>query len=57
MSVKALTQQMPLQPKLPTPSRLYNALGAEEEKRALACAIELAHVQMHASYREVHTPR
>ena len=33
MSVKALTQQTPLQPKLPTPSRLCNALGAEEEKR------------------------
>ena len=33
MSVKVLTQQTPLQPKLPIPSRLYNALGAEEEKR------------------------
>ena len=33
MSVKVLTQQTPLQPKLPIPSRLCNALGAEEEKR------------------------
>ena len=33
MSVKVLTQQTPLKPKLPTPSRLCNALGAEEEKR------------------------
>ena len=45
---------------LPT-SRPYNALGVEEEKRVgthlIACAIELAHVQMHASYREVHSPR
>ena len=32
MSVKALTQQTPLQPKLPIPSRLCNALEAEEEK-------------------------
>ena len=33
MSVKVLTQQTPLQPKLPIPSRLCNALGADEEKR------------------------
>ena len=35
--------------------------GVEEEKRVgthlIACAIELAHLQMHASYREVHSPR
>ena len=61
MSVKVLTQQRPLQPKLPIPSGLYKALGAEEEKRVgthlHAVYIELAHMQTHASYREVHSPR
>ena len=31
--------------------------GGEEGRDTLACAIELAHAQTHASYREVHSPR
>ena len=34
----------------------FGSRGGEEGRDTLACAIELAHVQTHASYREVRSP-
>ena len=34
----------------------FGSRGGDEGRDTFACAIELAHVQMYASYREVHSP-